>query len=359
MRIVAGVDCHKASHAVVFLDAVGHVVEQVTIPTTDAGYERALAVSERLGCTEWGLEGSGCYGYAFAVYAGAHGAVVFEVPGVMTKRQRRHSSRRGKSDENDAHAIAHVVLCDADHLPTFHLAVMQRALRLRYDRRDRLVRERTRAANRLRMSGVLLGVMVLPADVTPMKTARRLAASARRLREAVTHNLAATAIVDDLHDAAEEIVRLNEKIAIVERELRPLAREVAAELLTLHGVSTVVAAGLVGHAGDMRNCRSAAAFAAKCGAAPVSCSSGRNVAVRVNTGGDRQMNRLLHIIAMAQVRAAAHPGRRYYDRKRAEGKTHLAAMRCLKRQLATIVYYRLCTAHAVMNPTDHALSIAA
>ena len=71
------------------------------------------------------------------------------------------------------------------------------------------------------------------------------------------------------------------------------------------------------------------------------------------------MNRLLHIIAMAQVRAAAHPGRRYYDRKRAEGKTHLAAMRCLKRQLATIVYYRLCTAHAVMNPTDHALSIAA
>ena len=36
-----------------------------------------------------------------------------------------------------------------------------------------------------------------------------------------------------------------------------------------------------------------------------------------------------------------HPGRRYYERKRAEGKTHLSAMRCLKRQLATVIYYRL------------------
>ncbi len=359
MRIVAGVDCHKASHAVVFLDAIGHVVEQLTIPTTEAGYERALDVSQRLGCAEWGLEGSGCYGYAFAVYAAARGATVFEVPGVMTKRQRRHGSRRGKSDENDAYAIAHVVLREQGRLPTFHLATMQRALRLRYDRRDRFVRERTRAANRLRMSGVLIGVMELPADVTPMKTARRLAASAARLRDAVAHNLAATAIVDDLQDAAEEIVRLNAKIVIVERELRPLTRQVAAELLELHGISAVVAAGLIGHAGDMRNFRNAAAFAAKCGVAPVACSSGRNVAVRVNTGGDRQMNRLLHIIAMAQVRAREHVGRRYYERKRTEGKTHLAAMRCLKRQLATIVFYRLCSVAAVLNPPGAELRIAA
>jgi hypothetical protein len=44
---------------------------------------------------------------------------------------------------------------------------------------------------------------------------------------------------------------------------------------------------------------------------------------------------------MSQVRCTGHVGRTYYDRKRNEGKTHLAAMRCLKRQLATIVYYRL------------------
>jgi transposase len=77
------------------------------------------------------------------------------------------------------------------------------------------------------------------------------------------------------------------------------------------------------------------------GAAPVVCSSGRNQHVRVNHAGDRQLNRLLHIIALVQRRTLDHAGQHYYARKLAEGKTPRSAMRCLKRRLATIVYYRL------------------
>ncbi len=69
--------------------------------------------------------------------------------------------------------------------------------------------------------------------------------------------------------------------------------------------------------------------------------SGPNSAVRINTGGNRQLNRLLHVIAFSQIRSTAHAGRIYYDRKRREGKTHRSAMRALKRQLCTVVYYRL------------------
>ncbi len=341
MRVVAGVDCHKSSHTAVFLDAVGHVLERITFSTTEAGYERALAVGRSLGCADWGLEGAGCYGYAFGVYARAQGATVWEVPGVLTKRHRRHSSHRGKSDETDARAIAEVVLREADRLPCFHPSVLQRALRLRYDRRDRLVRERTRAVNRLRMAAVLIGVAELPRDLTSTKAARRLAEIAIRLRDEVPLHAAAAAIVDDLHEAAEDILRLTERIRAAERQLRVLTTHSSSDLMSVHGVSSVVAAGLIGHAGDVRNYRNAGAFAAKCGAAPVPCSSGRHVAVRVNRGGDRQLNRLLHVIAIAQVATDAHRGRQYYERKRAEGKTHLSAMRCLKRQLATVVYYRL------------------
>lgn len=52
---------------------------------------------------------------------------------------------------------------------------------------------------------------------------------------------------------------------------------------------------------------------------------------------------------MSQVRKRGHDGRKYYDRKRAEGKTHLAAMRCLKRTLATIVFYRLRAANMSLS----------
>ena len=179
MRIVAGVDCHKVSHTIVFLNEVGQVAARLTIETNEKGYETALAEADRLGCKEWGIEGSGCYGYAFAVFASVRSAKVLEVPGVLTKRHRRHASRHGKSDENDAQAVAEVVLREAERLPHFYLAQVQRALRLRYDQRDRLVRERTNAVNRLRGAAVLLGVMSLPKDISSMRAAKKLAGAPR------------------------------------------------------------------------------------------------------------------------------------------------------------------------------------
>lgn len=45
-------------------------------------------------------------------------------------------------------------------------------------------------------------------------------------------------------------------------------------------------------------------------------------------------------------------GRIYYERKRAEGKTHNSAMRALKRRLATIICYRLKDGYTALGATD-------
>ena len=58
----------------------------------------------------------GSYGYGLAVFVSQAGAAVFEVPGLYTKRHRKHSSHHGKSDTNDATAIAEVVLREAARL---------------------------------------------------------------------------------------------------------------------------------------------------------------------------------------------------------------------------------------------------
>jgi hypothetical protein len=42
-------------------------------------------------------------------------------------------------------------------------------------------------------------------------------------------------------------------------------------------------------------------------------------------------------MAMTQIRHDS-PGRAYYQRKRAAGKSHKEALRCLKRRLADVVY---------------------
>lgn len=122
MRIVAGVDCHKSMHTVVFLTGAGEVVEKLTFPTTFEGYEGAIQLGNRLGCSEWGIEGSGLYGFAFAVTIEASGSTAFEVPGAYTKRHRRQSSQHGKSDVYDAKAVAEVVLREHGRLSRFYAA---------------------------------------------------------------------------------------------------------------------------------------------------------------------------------------------------------------------------------------------
>jgi transposase len=209
---------------------------------------------------------------------------------------------------------------------------------LRYDQRDRIVRERTRHICRLRNAALRLDIKGLPSDLTSVKALAEVRVAAEGLRG---RDVAVDALIDDVLFAIDDIARATDRVRGIEAALRPLLRRIAPELLAMHGVSTVIAAGLVGHAGNLQNTRDAAAFAMRCGVAPVSWSSGRSSTVRINTGGNRQLNRLLHVIALSQIRSTDHAGRAYYDRKRREGKTHRGAMRSLKRQLCTVVYYRL------------------
>ena len=52
------------------------------------------------------------------------------------------------------------------------------------------------------------------------------------------------------------------------------------------------------------------------------------------------MNHMLHMAATTQIRLDTE-GRAYYRRKRAAGKGHLEALRCLKRRISDAVYRQL------------------
>ena len=67
---------------------------------------------------------------------------------------------------------------------------------------------------------------------------------------------------------------------------------------------------------------------------------------RLDRGGNRQLNCALHRIAITQARAHP-PARAYLERKQAEGKSRREAIRCLKRQLARVVFNTLKTSPAL------------
>ena len=59
---------------------------------------------------------------------------------------------------------------------------------------------------------------------------------------------------------------------------------------------------------------------------------------RLSRGGDRQLNRALHIAALTQARMPGTEGHGYFRRKLAAGKSRNEALRCLKRRLSDVVY---------------------
>jgi hypothetical protein len=71
--------------------------------------------------------------------------------------------------------------------------------------------------------------------------------------------------------------------------------------------------------------------------------------MRLNRGGNRQLNRSLHTIAIVQARVSPE-AKRYVARKIAEGRSWRDAIRSLKRQLARTVF-RLLRAGAVQPET--------
>ncbi|MEU6206092.1 transposase [Micromonospora musae] len=121
-----------------------------------------------------------------------------------------------------------------------------------------------------------------------------------------------------------------------DKELKELVASTGTTLMDLHGIGPSGAARLLVEVGDITRVPSRAHFASWNGTAPIDASSGDQVRHRLSRAGNRQINRVLHIMATVQLRNPTE-GRAYFDRKTA-GKTSMEAMRALKRRLSDIIY---------------------
>jgi transposase len=102
----------------------------------------------------------------------------------------------------------------------------------------------------------------------------------------------------------------------------------------------VTAAVIIGRTAGAQRFRSEACFARHCGTAPIPASSGKTVRHRLHRGGDRQLNRAIHIIALGRM-VWDPETRAYIQRRVSEGKTKLEAIRCLKRHIARQIWHLL------------------
>ena len=119
--------------------------------------------------------------------------------------------------------------------------------------------------------------------------------------------------------------------------------------MDLQGNGPSTAARLIGDVGDIRF-PTKGHFASWNGTAPIDASSGDNNHHRLSRSGNRRLSRVLHIMAIVQLRNDTE-GRRYYARKKTAGKSYMEALRCLKRRLSDVVYRQM-AADADLEESD-------
>ena len=125
-----------------------------------------------------------------------------------------------------------------------------------------------------------------------------------------------------------------------DKELKALLAATGTTLTELQGIGPSGAARLLVEVGDIARFPSKAHFASWNGTAPLDASSGDQIRHRLSRKGNRQINRVIHIMAIVQLRNQTI-GRAYFDRRVGDGKTSMEAIRALKRHLSDAIYRQM------------------
>ena len=349
--IVIGSDPHKRGYTCSALVAgTGELRSSESVQATSAGHERMLAWARGLGGERvWAVEDCRHVSGKLERFLLARGERVVRVPPKLMAGRRRGSRQAGKSDPIDSLAVARAALEEGiDTLPVAALEGPAREIKLLLDHREDLVGERTRIQCRLRWllhdrwPELELPTGCLDRMVWLDRLAGRLARSSQ------------DADVRVMRDQLRRLKELTRRAASIERELLLLVPGLQPRLLALPGVGALTAAKLIAEIAGIERFRNPAKLARLAGIAPIPAQSGNSTRVRLDRGGNRQLNAAVHRVAVTQLRIHP-PAKDYIARRISEGKTKREALRCLKRHLIRTIFNTMTTPTA--TPLDSALAL--
>lgn len=378
-QVFLGLDVGKGDHHAVGLAADGKRLHDAPLPNTEARLRALFDKLGRHGRVLVVVDQPASIGALPVAVARACGHQVAYLPGLAMRRIADLHPGNAKTDARDAFVIADAARTlphTLRRVDTGDDTLAELEMLVGYD--DDLAGEATRVSNRIR--GLLTQIhpaleRVLGPKVThpavlellsrcggpvglrkagrrklssiAVKNAPRMGAT---LVEAILAALdeqtvtvpgsqAAETILPRLADSLRDVLRQRDQVAgEVERMLD--AHPLAEVLTSMPGVGVRTGARILLEVGDGSAFASPGHLAAYAGLAPVTRRSGSSIrGEHPPKGGNKQLKRALFLAAFA---ALADPASRaYYDRKRAEGKKHNAALICLARRRCDVLFAML------------------
>ena len=263
MKVLIGVDPHKASLAVAAIDAAtGKLLERAAFPQDRAGLRALERWARRFPERRWAVENAGGLGRHLAGRLAGSGESVVDVPPKLSARVRMLSSGNArKNDGVDALATA-LAASRNGRLAAVDSEDSSEAMRLLSERREDLVAERTRALNRLH---------ALLRDLLPGGVARSLSAdrAARILRGIRPKGASARLRRRLASEVLRDVRTLDRKIADLGGRIEAEVEASGTTLTQIFSIGPILAARIIGTVGDVTRFPTKAHFASYSGTAPL------------------------------------------------------------------------------------------
>jgi transposase len=345
MTVMIGVDPHKGSHTAVAADEREANLDEVRVRSGAKQVERLLEWASQFPERTWAIENATGLGYLLAQQLVAAGERVIDVQPKLAARVRLLATEStNKNDPHDAYSVA-VAALRAKTPRTVRAEDHAAVMKLWSKRHRDLSRQRNRIACRLHSVLCELVAGGVPDEISAKKAERLLA-------NVDPDGAVAAARIELAEELVDDLRRLDIQIKDSRKRLGQVVKASGTTTTNVFGVGPVVAGLVVGITGTITRFPSRDHFAAFNGSAPIEVSSGGRKTYRLSRRGNRQLNHALHCAAVTQIRFKHSPGRAFYDRKIAEGKTHKEALRALKRRISDARY--ACMVADTRPAADHA-----
>ncbi|WP_392749572.1 IS110 family transposase [Streptomyces sp. LN590] len=375
----AGTDAGKAAHHCTVIDTDGAKVLSRRVPNNEPemleliGDVLALAGEDPV---TWAVDLNAGGGALLIALLVSHGQRLLYIPGRTVHHASRGYRGDGKTDARDAYVIADQARMRRDLQPLQEWDEIAVDLKILTARRYDLAADRTRAINRMRAQlleyfpalerafdyATSRAALVLLTGYQTPAGLRRIGASRlttwlknRKVRGAQAMAEAAVTAAQAQHTAvagektaaavvsalARAVLALDEEIAGIDAQIAARFHEHrdAEVVLSMPGMGPLLGAEFIAcTGGDMDAFGSSGRLAGVAGLAPVPRDSGR---ISGNMRRPhRYHRRLLRVFYLsAQIAARFCPrSKAFYDRKRAEGKSHKQAVLALARRRLDVLW---------------------
>ena len=391
-EIFCGLDVGKATHHATGLDADGNRLVDREVANDETALRRVFTELVEQGTVLVVVDQPSSIGALPIAVARAMGIEVAYLPGLAMRRIADLHPGNAKTDARDAYVIADAARTLPHTLRRVDLGDESLAdLSVLVGHDDDLAEQTTAVSNRIR--GLLLQIhpafervlgenashkavlatLVKFGGPTGIKAAgkakvgRVLKAGAPRMGEKLTDQifdaLAEQTVVVPGTAAAEKVLpRLALQLLGLQEQRKQVATEVeealdahplSRVLTSMPGVGVMTAARILITVGDASSFPTSGHLAAYAGLAPVTRRSGSSIRGEFpSRSGNKDLKNALFLSAFAALRDPA--SRAYYDRKRAEGKKHNAAIICLARRRTDVLYAMLRNNQAYIPQTPQA-----